>query len=136
MDTRQDAQQNMQHNIFYRHFDLPAHFPVIGLLGDSWQYVREPVSRMHFHNCLEIGYLYKGSGQYYVDDKEVHFEAPAIVLAPPKDVYKRQVPPRPAGAQGGLRRHVRAGAAGAAHRRRAAFQHRDEKHGAARSGPA
>lgn len=83
MDTRQDAQQNMQHNIFYRHFDLPAHFPVIGLLGDSWQYVREPVSRMHFHNCLEIGYLYKGSGQYYVDDKEVHFEAPAIVLAPP-----------------------------------------------------
>lgn len=73
----------MQHNIFYRHFDLPANFPVIGLLGSSWQYKSEPVSRMHFHNCLEIGYLYSGSGNYYVDDQIVPFEAPCIVIAPP-----------------------------------------------------
>ena len=78
-----DDGQEMKRNIFYRHFDLPAHFPVIGLLGGSWQYKREPVTRMHFHNCLEIGYLYQGSGQYFVDDKVVPFEGPAIVLAPP-----------------------------------------------------
>ncbi len=76
-------QHEMHRNTFYRHFDLPASFPVIGLLGSSWQYICEPVTRMHFHNCLEIGYLYKGSGLYCVDDQFVPFKAPAIVLAPP-----------------------------------------------------
>lgn len=78
-----EMRKEINRNIFYRHFDLPAHFPVVGLLGPSWQYTCEPITRMHFHNCLEIGYLYKGSGLYLVDDQRIPFQAPAIVLAPP-----------------------------------------------------
>ena len=74
---------NGQLNIFYRHFDLPANFPVIALLGDSWVATPEPVTRMHFHNCLEIGFLYEGRGQLYIDDKILPIEAPCITLAPP-----------------------------------------------------
>lgn len=83
--------QEAKHNICYRHYDLPASFPVIGLLGDSWQFKRQPISMMHFHNCLEIGFLYQGSGEYYVDDETVSFQAPAIVLAPPNAPHAHMV---------------------------------------------
>lgn len=73
----------LQSNIYYRQFELPVNFPVVGLLGDSWKFPHEEVTRMHFHNCLELGYLYCGSGNYYVDDKVVHFEAPCLTVAPP-----------------------------------------------------
>ena len=70
-------------NVFYRHFDLPTQFPVIGLLGDHWQVKPMEVTRLHFHNCLEIGYLQEGNGVFYFDDREVHFQTPCLVLAPP-----------------------------------------------------
>lgn len=56
-------QGKVQENIFYRHFDLPANFPVIGLLGDSWKDVPEPLTRMHFHNCIELGLCERGKGR-------------------------------------------------------------------------
>ncbi len=71
------------YNIFYRHYDLPASFPVIALLGDSWTSSSEPVTRLHFHNCLEIGFLFEGHGEFYMDDRILPIEAPCIVLAPP-----------------------------------------------------
>ena len=76
-------ERDVPQNIFYRHFDLPANFPVIGLLGDSWRCVREPVTRMHFHNGMEIGYLFEGSDVYYLGNEQVRFEAPCVVIAPP-----------------------------------------------------
>lgn len=69
--------------IIYRHFDLPASFPVIGLLGPSWQGVKMPLENMHFHNCLEIGFVYGGSGQCYIGDTSVPFKAPCLVIVPP-----------------------------------------------------
>lgn len=79
METRKGLLQN----IFYRHFDLPTNFPVIGLLGDSWKSTHAPITRLHFHNCLEIGYLYQGSGELYLADQRIPFKAPCIVLSPP-----------------------------------------------------
>lgn len=81
-----------QYSIFYRHFDLPANFPVIALLGSTWTSTSEPVTRMHFHNCLEIGYLYEGVGQLYVDDKIIPVHAPCITVVPPNvPHYNRSV---------------------------------------------
>ena len=76
-------QNKMQQNLYYRHFDLPANFPVIGLLGDSWKSYPEPLSRMHFHNCMELGLLCSGKGTFYVGENAVPFEAPCLVVAPP-----------------------------------------------------
>ena len=68
--------------VFYRHFDLPASFPMIALLGPAWVSLPEPIRRIHFHNCLEIGYLYEGSGLFYVDGRLVPVKAPCITLVP------------------------------------------------------
>ena len=78
-----DFHRKLQVNIFYRHFDLPANFPVIALLGSTWSSNAEPVTRMHFHNCLELGYLYEGQGQIYIEDKIVPVKAPCITITPP-----------------------------------------------------
>lgn len=75
-------QQEYQ-SIFYRHFDLPAHFPVIGLLGDSWKSYPEPLTRMHFHNCMELGLLTAGRGTLHIGGQTLPFEAPCLVIAPP-----------------------------------------------------
>ena len=77
------SQHEAQNNIYYRHFDLPATFPVIGLLGDSWKSYPEPLTRLHFHNCMELGYLSSGKGRLHIGDQVLPFEAPCLVLAPP-----------------------------------------------------
>lgn len=74
----------MQAQIFYRHFDLPKHFPVIGLLGKTWLSTCEPVTRQHFHNCLEIGVLFEGRGELHAGDQILPFEAPCLLLLPPR----------------------------------------------------
>lgn len=68
--------------VFYRHFDLPANFPVIALLGDTWISRPEPFQRIHFHNCLEIGFLYEGNGLFYIDGETISVEAPCVTLIP------------------------------------------------------
>ena len=83
MEVSQLEQKTEQRSIYYRHFDLPANFPAIGLLGDSWRSPPEPITRMHFHNCLEIGFLYEGSGRLCMEGRELPFKAPCIVMAPP-----------------------------------------------------
>lgn len=75
--------KNTQKSIFYRHFDLSARFPVTALLGDTWISTPEPVKRLHFHNCMEIGYLYEGTGQVYIKDTSYPIKAPGIIIVPP-----------------------------------------------------
>lgn len=70
-------------NIFYRHFNLAPDFPVIGLLGPTWKATGEPVTRMHFHNCLEIGMLYEGEATLYINDQVLYCKAPCITFIPP-----------------------------------------------------
>lgn len=79
--------------IFYRHFDLPKHFPVIGLLGDAWLSTSEPVTRQHFHNCLEIGFLHEGSGELHAGDQVIPFEAPCVVMLPPRLPHAHRADP-------------------------------------------
>lgn len=77
-------------SIFYRHFDLPANFPVLGLLGDSWISRYEPVTRLHFHNCMELGYLHSGSGVLLLGDERIPFEGPCLVIAPPNTPHAHE----------------------------------------------
>lgn len=75
--------QGLQPNISYRHFDLAGNFPVIGLLGDTWTQSPEKFSRMHFHNCLEIGFLFVGSAKLHINDRIVSCQAPCVTIVPP-----------------------------------------------------
>ncbi len=76
--------QPLEPNVFYRHYELPPSFPVIGLLGPYWESTsgQESPLRLHFHNCLEIGYFYKGSCTYHTAEGSWHVEAPCIFLTP------------------------------------------------------
>ncbi|MDO4867154.1 MAG: AraC family transcriptional regulator [Clostridia bacterium] len=68
--------------VYYRHFDLPANFPVIAMLGDKWVSRPEPIRWIHFHNCLEIGFLFEGSGLFYIDGETVPVEGPCVTVIP------------------------------------------------------
>lgn len=82
-----------QPKIQYRHFNLPANFPVIGLLGDSWQSGYQPVTSMHYHNCIELGMLSRGSGMFLLEEERRHFTSPCIVIAPPNMLHANYTDP-------------------------------------------
>ncbi|MBU3113289.1 AraC family transcriptional regulator [Clostridium lacusfryxellense] len=46
----------------------------------------EPISTMHFHNSMEIGYCYEGCGVFFVEGKIFHFSASDISI-----IFKNQV---------------------------------------------
>ena len=46
----------------YRNYYLPGDFPVLVLTGGHWKISDIPSSRLHFHNCLEIGLCHSHSG--------------------------------------------------------------------------
>ncbi len=48
--------------IEYRSYDLHPNFPVMLLCDDVWRISDIPSSRLHFHNCLEIGLCESDSG--------------------------------------------------------------------------
>ena len=57
----------------YRSYELPAGFPLIVLTGNEWIISSTPSSRLHFHNCLEIGICHSGSGTMLFNHLPVEF---------------------------------------------------------------
>lgn len=66
----------------YRIYDLPVDLPVITLSGEQWRLSDVPSSRLHFHNCLEIGFCRSDSGYIRFEDEVVPFRAGDIFLIP------------------------------------------------------
>ena len=71
------------HNVVeYRIYELPLDFPVLCLTGDSWRISDTPSNRLHFHNCLEIGFCHTDSGTITFEDGPVPFSAGDVSLIP------------------------------------------------------
>lgn len=66
----------------YRHYDPPPHFPVLLLSGEHWRISDVPSSRLHFHNCLELGVCHDCGGIMKFHDKEITFQAGDITCIP------------------------------------------------------
>lgn len=64
----------------FRYYELPADFPVLALLGDSWIRIFELI--MHFHSQLEIGYCYWGQGEMIIEDKSYKFSSGTVTFIP------------------------------------------------------
>ena len=62
-------------SVEYRPYELDSNFPVLALQGDSWRLsdVRSP--RLHFHNCLEIGFCREGNARMILGEEEVAVHA-------------------------------------------------------------
>ena len=62
------------HNQFvdleYREYPLNEKFPIYALLNGEFlpPPTRLELTFLHFHNCVEIGRVYEGSYQFYVED--------------------------------------------------------------------
>ena len=59
----------------YRHYDLPADFPLLVLTGDKWHISPVPGKHLHIHNCLEIGICHTSGGTMVFDRQKVEFHA-------------------------------------------------------------
>ena len=66
----------------YRIYDLPLDLPVFCLSGDDWRISDVLSNRLHFHNCLEIGFCHTDSGFLGFEDETVPFAAGDIFLIP------------------------------------------------------
>ncbi len=66
----------------YRIYDLPVDLPVFTLSGEQWRISDTPSSRLHFHNCLEIGFCHSDSGHIRFEDETVTFKAGDVFLIP------------------------------------------------------
>ena len=52
----------------YSPVSLPADFPVTDFSG-VYRQSDKPITRLHIHDCLEIGYCHSGAGIFVVEDK-------------------------------------------------------------------
>ena len=66
----------------YRNYYLSPDFPIFLLTGDHWKISDVKSSRLHFHNCLEIGICHSESGcmEFYGDAH--YFKAGDITIVP------------------------------------------------------
>ena len=63
--------------ITYAHLDLPLDFP---LISSAHSPTDDPISSLHVHNYLELGFCQKGSGLFMVNEKILSFQAGDCVV--------------------------------------------------------
>lgn len=59
----------------YRSYYLDENFPIFLLHGDHWKISDVPSTRLHFHNCLEIGICHSDSGIMEIQGNKIPFHA-------------------------------------------------------------
>ena len=66
----------------YRIYELPLELPIICLTGEAWRISDVPAERLHFHNCMEIGFCHSDSGYLEFEDERVEFTAGDVFIIP------------------------------------------------------
>ena len=78
----------LPYTLEYRYYNLPSDFPVFALLGERWFLPDDEITYLHFHNCLEIGYCYKGTGELIVEDSSLPFFQDSISIICANTVHR------------------------------------------------
>jgi AraC-like DNA-binding protein len=69
----------------YAPVKLPENFPVVGhslfAQGDA------PITFLHRHDCLELGYCYEGAGVFVIGEKVLPFQAGDVSLITPAECH-------------------------------------------------
>lgn len=73
--------KNIKERVEFRYYEVEKNFPVIALLGERWEvlYGTDP---MHFHNCMEIGYCYNGSGEMWCGKDRLPYQNRTVTVIP------------------------------------------------------
>jgi AraC-like DNA-binding protein len=75
------------YKVIYEQVDLPVEFPIQDMFKDLLVFVSAPVTLMHFHNVLEIGYCYNGCGLFFIDGKVEPYAAGDVNVIFPGQVH-------------------------------------------------
>lgn len=67
----------------FRFYEKPGQEPVLALMGESWnrEYGKES-QELHFHNMVEVGYCYHGSGEVVLNEKRYRYEDGGFTFIP------------------------------------------------------
>ena len=68
----------------FRYYDIPKGDYVLAKLGKGWEqeYGKGFGRMLHFHNYLEIGYCYHGSGELVIEDRTYHYSDKMFTIIP------------------------------------------------------
>lgn len=78
-----DLEKRSKEIIEHRFYELPLSLPAIVLTGDDWIISDKISSRLHFHNCTEIGFCHSGKGVIELEGgKAFTFKAGTISVIP------------------------------------------------------
>ncbi len=75
-------------NLEFRYYEVPADEPLLALLGDAWirPYGYDGfgalLTNLHFHNLLEIGYCYDGSGVLTLENEQHRYGSGTTTIIP------------------------------------------------------
>lgn len=69
--------------IEFRYYEIPQNEPCIALLGEAWiRPYGEDMDCQHFHNYMEIGFCYDGTGEVTLDDRVVSYKPDMFTVIP------------------------------------------------------
>lgn len=69
--------------IEFRYYKMPEDAPFLALFGDKWkQNYGKGIDCLHFHNYLEIGYCYDGTGTLMIGKNEYRYEKGMFTIIP------------------------------------------------------
>lgn len=69
--------------IEFRYYKMPEDVPFLALFGDKWiQNYGRDIDFLHFHNYLEIGYCYDGTGTLVIGSEEFRYEGGYFSVIP------------------------------------------------------
>ena len=69
--------------IEFRYYKMPSGIPILALLGREWiRTYGVGIDYLHFHNCMEIGYCYSGSGILTVGEDDYQFSGNQFSVIP------------------------------------------------------
>lgn len=76
-------------DVQYRYYKTPPDSPVLALLGDGWirPYGTDENAGLHFHNLLEIGYCYAGTGNMIYGNDIIPYNPSDISVIPPNYLH-------------------------------------------------
>lgn len=76
-------------DVQYRYYKTPPDSPILALLGDGWvrPYGTDINASLHFHNLLEIGYCYEGTGNMVYGDDMIPYGPGNISIVPPNYLH-------------------------------------------------
>lgn len=76
---------NDKKQIQLRYYKIPKNVPFLALIGEKWvQNYGRDIDYLHFHNYLEIGYCYDGTGSLILGNEEHRYVGGCFSVIPKK----------------------------------------------------